>query len=112
MTTNSKTIVACVVMAGLLTSLVGCKCVCPVQKSTDGRLVILQEPQSQTVLTNSPVTFSVVAMHVGPPSTNAITYQWRKNGSVIVGATSSAFSIASAQFTDVGTYDVVVTGST
>jgi hypothetical protein len=100
------------VMAGLLTSLVGCKCVCPVQKSTDGQLVILQEPQSQTVLTNSPVTFSVVAMHVGPPSTNAITYQWRKNGSVIVGATSSTFSIASAQFTDVGTYDVVVTGST
>ena len=113
MTTNAKkSIITRAAMAGLLTSLIGCKCVSPVQVSTDGRLVILQEPQSQTVLTNSTVNFSVVAMHIGPPSTNLITYQWRFNSGVITNATNSTYTIASAQFSDVGTYDVVVTGST
>ena len=105
-------VIARAAMAVLLAALIGCKCVCPVQVSRDGRLVILKEPQSQTVLTNSPVSFSVVAMHIGPPSTNAIAYQWRFNSTNIANATNSTFTIASAQFTDVGTYDVVVTGST
>src|SRR5438552_14087011 len=107
MTTNAKkSIITRAAMAGLLTSLIGCKCVGPVQVSSDGRLVILQEPQSQTVLTNSPVSFSVIAMHIGPPATNAIAYQWRFNGGVITNATNSTYSIASAQFSNVGEYDV------
>src|SRR5439155_10954221 len=99
-------------MAVLLATLIGCRCVCPVQVSRDGRLAILKEPQRQMVLTNTPVSFSVVAMHIGSPSTNAITYQWFFNGGVITNATNSTFTIASAQLTDVGKYDVVVTGST
>jgi hypothetical protein len=111
MRTQIKKTIACTAMAALLTSLLGCKCIRPVQVSSDGRLVILQEPQSQTVLTNSSVNFSVVAMHVGGPSTNAITYQWRFNTVPIAGATNSTYWIANASFADVGAYDVVVTGS-
>ena len=106
-----KTIV-CAAMAGLLTSWIGCKCLQPVQVSEDGHLVILQEPQSQTVLLHSSVTFSVVAMHVGPPTTNVITYQWRFNGVSIAGATSSSYSIGDVLFSNAGTYDVIVTGTT
>ena len=113
MTTNTQQrIMARAAMVGLLTVLVGCKCLRPVQISTDGRLVILQEPKSQTVLTNTPATFSVVAMHIGPPATNMIAYQWRHNAVTIPNATNSTYSILSAQFSNVGTYDVVVTGST
>ena len=111
MTTQTKRMFVGAALVGFLAGLSGCKCLGPVQVSSDGRLVILQEPQSQTVQANSPVTFSVVAMHIGP-STNAVAYQWRKNGSNIAGATNSTFTISSVQFIDVGTYDVVVTGST
>ena len=38
-----------------------------------------------------------------------LTYQWQKNNSVISGATSTQFSILNSQFTDAGTYVVIVT---
>jgi hypothetical protein len=37
-----------------------------------------------------------------------VTYQWRKNQSPIAGATGPSFSIADAQASDAGTYDVLV----
>ncbi len=37
-----------------------------------------------------------------------LSYQWRKNQSPIAGATGASFSIADAQASDAGTYDVVV----
>jgi hypothetical protein len=37
-----------------------------------------------------------------------VTYQWRKNQSPIAGATGPSFSVADAQASDAGTYDVVV----
>jgi Putative Ig domain/Immunoglobulin domain/Immunoglobulin I-set domain len=39
---------------------------------------------------------------------SSVTYQWRKNQSPIAGATGPSFSIADAQTSDAGTYDVVV----
>lgn len=37
-----------------------------------------------------------------------LTYQWRKNGAAIPGATSATFTIASASEADAGSYDCVV----
>jgi len=66
---------------------------------------ITSQPANQTVCAGSPATFSVTATGTG------LSYQWRKGGVVISGATSSSFSIPSAAAGDAGNYDVVVTGS-
>jgi len=66
---------------------------------------ITSQPTNQTVCAGSPATFSVTATGTG------LSYQWRKGGVVISGATSSSFSIPSAAAGDAGNYDVVVTGS-
>lgn len=67
---------------------------------------ITSHPQSQTVNQGQPASFSVSA--TGHP---APTYQWRKGGVNIEGATSATFTIAAAQLADAGDYDVVVTNS-
>ncbi|MDX6765214.1 MAG: discoidin domain-containing protein [Candidatus Methylacidiphilales bacterium] len=59
-----------------------------------------------TVLEEETVTFSVAVQSLAP-----VTYQWRKNGVAIDGATSSSFVIPSAASADSGTYDVVLTNS-
>jgi uncharacterized protein (TIGR02597 family) len=66
--------------------------------------IFLSQPQSQTVPTNTAVTLSAVAQ-----GTDALTYLWKRNGTVIPGATTNTFSIASAQTNDAGTYALVVT---
>ncbi len=62
------------------------------------------QPQDQTVIVGSPASFIVVATGTAP-----LSYQWRKNGTNIVGATTATNSIASAQITNAGVYSVVVT---
>ncbi len=64
--------------------------------------VITQQPQSADVCEGSSVTFSVSAT-----GTN-LTYQWRKDGEDIPGATSSSYTISSVSSSDVGNYDCVV----
>ena len=66
---------------------------------------IFTHPASQTVCENDPVLFSVLA--IGPD----LTYQWRKDGVDILGATSNPFIIPAAQLSNGGVYDVVVTSS-
>lgn len=44
------------------------------------------------------------------PWGSVITYQWRKDGRALPGATSAVLTITNAQFSDAGSYDVVVTG--
>jgi len=68
---------------------------------------ITTQPVSQTVTLGTQVTLSVVA--TGSP---APTYQWRKNGSPIPGATSPSLALGNVSFTDSGNYDVVVTNAT
>jgi hypothetical protein len=51
-------------------------------------------------------TFTAVA--TGTP---APTYQWRKNGTSIPGATASNYAITNASAADVATYDVIITNS-
>ncbi len=67
---------------------------------------ITMQPVSQTICLGSAASFSVTASGTGP-----FTYQWRKNGSNIPGATNNSFSIASVVAGDASSYDVVVTGA-
>ncbi len=64
------------------------------------------QPANQTVLAGSPVTFSTIASGVPTP-----TYQWRKNGTNIVGATATDLTILVTSVDDAGTYTVVATNS-
>jgi Lamin Tail Domain/Immunoglobulin domain/Immunoglobulin I-set domain len=65
---------------------------------------ILTQPQEQAVREGTPTTFEVGAVSESP-----VTYQWRKNGEPIPGATASSFTIPSVQPSDDGYYDVLVT---
>jgi hypothetical protein len=65
---------------------------------------ITTQPMSQTVFANTMASFSVVA--TGEPT---LTYQWRKNGVTIDGATASTYTIPSVQAGDAADYSVVVT---
>ncbi|HXH19535.1 MAG TPA: immunoglobulin domain-containing protein [Chitinophagales bacterium] len=67
---------------------------------------ITTQPSSQSKCTGENVTFSVTASGIPSPS-----YQWRKNGSNISGATSSSYTISSVASGDAGNYDVVVSNS-
>ena len=71
-----------------------------------GPPTITAQPQSVTVLVGSSASFSVTATGDGP-----LSYQWRKNGVAIGGATASSYAIASAQTGDAGNYDVVVSNA-
>ncbi|MEI6466858.1 MAG: immunoglobulin domain-containing protein, partial [Verrucomicrobiota bacterium] len=65
--------------------------------------VITAQPRSQAVSTGSAVTFSVSATSALP-----LTYQWKRNGADIPGATTAVLGIARMQAADAGSYTVVV----
>jgi pectin methylesterase-like acyl-CoA thioesterase len=67
---------------------------------------ITTQPTNKTVSAGSPVAFSVAAVGMPDPA-----YQWRKNGTNIVGATNATYSIASAKLADNATYSVIVSNS-
>ncbi len=67
---------------------------------------IVADPWSQVVQTGSNATFTVTAA-----STNALKYQWRKNGAFIAGATNSAYSLANVQSADAAGYSVSASNS-
>jgi hypothetical protein len=69
--------------------------------------------QTAPVITVPPP--GIFAVAVGQPTTlgvtatgGALTYQWRKAGTPIGGATAATYAIASTQLADAGNYDVVV----
>lgn len=66
---------------------------------------IAAQPVSLTVAQGNTASFSVTAT-----GTN-LTYQWRKNGAVVSGATGQSYSISSVQAADAGSYTVVVSNS-
>ncbi|MBM3842688.1 MAG: hypothetical protein FJ397_05390 [Verrucomicrobia bacterium] len=68
--------------------------------------VITSSPVSQTVFAGATVTFSATAS--GSP---APTYQWRKDGNPVMGATANTLTIAAAALSDAGTYTVTATNS-
>jgi sugar lactone lactonase YvrE len=64
---------------------------------------IVSQPAAVSVAAGQSASFTVEAT-----SASALTYQWKKNGTIIAGATSSTYSIASAQSADAATYTVDV----
>lgn len=67
---------------------------------------ILQQPASLTVAPGQPASFQVSAGGTAP-----FTYQWRKDGTPLGGATQSLYSIPSVAPSHAGTYDVVVSNT-
>ncbi len=67
---------------------------------------IIIQPLSQTLFLNQSVTFSVVA--TGKPIP---TYQWRKNGVIINGATNASYAMLTPGINDSGKYIVTLTNS-
>lgn len=64
---------------------------------------IVTQPASLSIYVGATATFTVLAASV-----ETITYQWRKNGTNISGATANTLSIPNAQTTDQAAYSVVV----
>lgn len=67
---------------------------------------IVQPPTGRFVRQGASVTFTVVATGTAP-----FTYQWRKNGEAIPGATGDRYVIASTRSDDEGFYSVVVSNA-
>lgn len=67
---------------------------------------ILTQPSGQTVEAGKSATFKVLAS-----STEPITYQWRKNGSNITGATGPTYSSPSLALGEDALYSVLITNT-
>jgi uncharacterized delta-60 repeat protein len=67
--------------------------------------VITVQPSSEAIADGSNVTFSVTA-------TGAVSYQWRKGGTDIAGATATSYTITGARAADAANYTVAVTNAT
>ncbi|MFV5695064.1 PKD-like domain-containing protein [Flavobacterium sp. LB3P122] len=75
--------------------------------NVDQSILITNQPVAQTVCeATSNISFSVTANAGGDP----ITYQWRKNGTNISGATTPTYTLSTAVLGSAGNYDVVVSG--
>ncbi len=74
--------------------------------SNNNAPVISSQPASITVPEGQPATFSVSATGALP-----LSYQWKKNGVNIAGATSSSYTIAHTQQSDAGQYRVTVSNN-
>ncbi len=68
--------------------------------------VITNQPSNSVVSVGQQVVFSFIATGSYPR-----TYQWRKDGNAISGATQATYTIGSVVTTDAGTYSVVITNS-
>ncbi len=68
--------------------------------------LIATQPTSQIVTAGGNVTFTVVASATGTTS-----YQWKKDGTAISGATSATYSVTSVKSTDAGSYTVTISTS-
>ena len=68
---------------------------------------ITAQPANQTIFANQTATFSVIANGTAP-----LSYQWRKNGAAINGATSSSYTTPAETASDNGAlFSVVVSNS-
>ncbi len=69
-------------------------------------VVITQHPASQVVCEGGTAIFDITTTGNG-----ALTYEWRKDGEGIPGATQPSFTITPVSPSDAGTYDVVVSNN-
>jgi hypothetical protein len=75
----------------------------PARLSVVAPLTVNTQPRAQQVELGRALTLSAAATGAGP-----ITYQWRKDGAILAGATNATLTIASASTVDAATYDVVI----
>ncbi|UCD30572.1 MAG: S8 family serine peptidase [Planctomycetota bacterium] len=68
--------------------------------------VITEQPESQSVCEGNPVTFCVTATGAGP-----LSYQWKKDGNEISGATASCYTIDPVSAADADSYTCVVSNT-
>lgn len=68
--------------------------------------VIVNHPQSQSIVASDPLSLSVTASGANP-----LSYQWYKNSTLISGATAATYSIASTDANSAGTYYCIVSNS-
>lgn len=76
------------------------------QRAVTTPAAVVASPQPVTTLAGQPATFAAVT--IGKPTP---TFQWRRNGTPISGATDALYTIASAQASDVADYSVAVTNT-
>jgi hypothetical protein len=74
--------------------------------SVNGAPVILAQPTNQVAAPSGAATFTVVAAASG-----TLGYQWRKDLTLIPGATASSYAVPSVAAGDVGSYDCLVTST-
>ena len=74
--------------------------------TADGPPALAQQPQPQSVNLGQPAVLQVTAYATGP-----FSYQWKKDGAAISGATSATLTLGSAQSTSTGNYTVTVSNS-
>lgn len=67
---------------------------------------ILAQPQPQTVPSGATAVFSVIVAGTAP-----LQYQWRRNGSILAGATQSALFLTNVVPASAGNFTVVVTNA-
>jgi len=67
---------------------------------------ITASPASVSILVGQPAAFSVTATGTAP-----LTYQWRKSGAAIAGATAASFSFVPAESDTGATIDVIVSNA-
>jgi alpha-tubulin suppressor-like RCC1 family protein len=67
-------------------------------------MLMTEQPQNQTPMAGWTVNFRATVSSHAP-----LSYQWRKDGSDINGATNSGYAISNVQSRDTGSYSVVVT---
>jgi hypothetical protein len=79
------------------------------QAKAAGKMMIITQPQGLSVAQGTPASFKVTAIDV--PPTNAIAYQWKKNGTMIAGAIANVFTIPVTSTNDAGMYSVTLSGS-
>ena len=72
---------------------------------TEEAFAIVTQPQSQIAVTGYPLTLSLLASGDGP-----LTYQWRKDGVTLTGATSPTLTATSVTAANAGIYSAVITG--
>jgi protocatechuate 3,4-dioxygenase beta subunit len=74
--------------------------------STAGAPVITTQPSAASVSIGDTVSFSAAAT-----SSTAVTYQWRKDGTSISGATAATLTLNAVTAANAGAYTVVITNS-
>lgn len=107
-----KTRIGLHLVAGVgIVSLVGCagggdKTPAPAAPSTPSLPLLSQQPLDQTLPAGQTATFRVAATANG-----SLSYQWRKDGADLIGATASAYTTAALTAADTGIYTCRVTNT-